>query len=109
MGFLVLPSQLLQMYGAATDEAGTLGLRAFGIFALLVASALWVMRRPDDRSDTLLFVAAMAAGNLVLGAIAASAQFEGTLNGLGWLNVGLFALFGSAYAMLTWTTITNRT
>jgi len=107
-GFLVLPSQLLQMYGTATDGAGTLGLRAFGVFALLVASALWVMRRPDDRSDALLFVAAMAAGNLVLGAVAASAQFEGTLNDLGWLNVGLFALFGSAYAMLTWTTITNR-
>lgn len=108
MGFLILPSQLLEIYGAATDAAGTLGLRAFGVFALLVASALWVMRAPEGRSDALLFVAAMAAGNLVLGAVAALAQFEGTLNGLGWLNVGLFVLFGSAYTWLTWALITNR-
>jgi hypothetical protein len=93
---------LLAQYGFAVNPESTLLMRYLGVQFVLEGLLAWFARNMADagarRAIFLAFFIAAAIGAIVslLGTI------SGTLNALGWLSVGLDALFvlGFGYFLL---------
>jgi hypothetical protein len=97
LGFLVLPEQLISLYGIAPNPATVYLGRLFGALILGFISILWFARNSGESEAR----HAIVIGGLVgwgVGLIAALlGQFTGAVNNLGWLNVVIYFLFALDY------------
>jgi hypothetical protein len=98
LGFVLLPEQLLSLYGVnKLDPAPMLIARLFGA-ALLGYGALYWFARDAEASEARR---AMLIGGFVTAAVGfvafLLAQLGGALNGLGWVNVAIYLVLAVGF------------
>jgi len=103
IGFVLLPNVLAGMYGMTFDPVATLMARLFGGGFLFEAIVLW-MARNTDRDDAACkgIMLGVVVSNLTGFVVSLLATLAGTWNAVGWLPVGLFLVFGLAFAYFLW-------
>lgn len=91
IGFLLIPETLADIYGSAISPSMTLGYRYFGTALLGVGLIVWALK--DLRDPVLLQGVLFGHGVADLAGVFVSiwGTMHGTINGLGWMNVALYA------------------
>jgi uncharacterized protein YacL len=99
VGFLLIPEILAGIYGMTFDAAATLMARLFAGGFILEAIILWFARN-TDRDDAACrgILWGVVVSNTIGFIVCLLATLAGTWNALGWLSVGLFLVFGLAFA-----------
>jgi len=97
LGFLIIPEQLISLYGAPTSPATVYVARLFGALILGFITILWFARNSEESEARSAIVTGGFVG-WVIGLIAALiGQFSGAVNNLGWINVLIYFLFALDY------------
>jgi len=98
---LLVPAQFLAIYGVELSDAGLVMTRLFGVHVLLIAIVDWYARndlRGAGESGvhrgivTMNIFSPTVSLLLILGA-----TLGGTINALGWANVGILAVLALAW------------
>ncbi len=98
LAYLLIPAQVLGLFGASTDAVGVLAARYFG-GAVLGYGVLALAHRDSNLIDARGSV--LPAFAIVFGfafVLALLAQVSGLLNALGWVSVVIFLLLAIAYS-----------
>ena len=97
-GYLLIPSQVLGMFGASTDQVGLLAARFFG-GAVIGYGVLALAHRDSDLIDARSSVVPAFAITFTLAfVLALMAQLTGLLNVVGWASVVIFLALAIAYS-----------
>jgi uncharacterized protein YjeT (DUF2065 family) len=99
IGFVLVPQFVGSIFGMNLDAPGTLMARLFGTAFIFGAIVLWLARNaagsdPASRAIVVSVVVSNAIGFVVT----LLATLAGVWNVLGWLPVGLYLVFGLAFA-----------
>jgi hypothetical protein len=95
--YLLIPAQVLALFGASTDDVGQLAARFFG-GAVVGYGVLALAHRDSDLIDARGSVLPAFAITFSLAfVLALLAQLTGVLNALGWVSVVTFLMLAIAY------------
>ena len=99
LGFVLMPGQLLPIYGVEPDAALRLIGQFFGAALLSLALLSWLARNLSDSESRRAIVLALLVGEAIGFIFALIGQFNGILNVLGWSVVVVYLIFtlGLAY------------
>ena len=99
LGFILAPVFLASIYGMKLDPAGTLMARLFGTAFILESIVLWFARNGAISEKPVRgVVIAVVVSNAIGFIVTLLATLAGVWNALGWLSVGLYLVFGLAFA-----------
>ena len=99
IGFILVPVFMGSVYGMKLDAAGALMARLFGAAFIFEGIVLWfakggaISERPVRG-----LVTAVVVSNAIGFIVTLLATLSGVWNALGWLSVGLYLVFGLAFA-----------
>jgi uncharacterized membrane protein len=99
LGFVLMPGQLLPIYGVDPDSALRLIGQFFGAALLSLAILAWLVRNLSDSETRRAIVLALFVGETIGFIMALIGQLNGILNVLGWSVVVVYLVFtlGLAY------------
>jgi hypothetical protein len=99
LGFVLLPGQLLPIYGVAPGAALRLIGQFFGAALLSLAILSWLVRNLSDSETRQAIILALLVGEVIGFIMALIGQLNGIFNTLGWsvVVVYLFFTLGLAY------------
>ena len=99
LGFVLMPGQLLPIYGVEPDAALRLIGQFFGAAILSLAILTWLVRNLSDSEARRAIILALLVGETLGFIMALIGQFNGILNVLGWSVVLVYLVFtlGLAY------------
>jgi hypothetical protein len=97
LGFLLMPTQVLSVYGVQGDAAVLLMSRFFGLALLQVGVTLWVLKDTRDPGTQRGLALGGAIGAVVGIVVAFMATRVGMLNAMGWSVVAIYALLVFGY------------
>ena len=99
MGFVLMPGQLLPIYGVEPDAALRLIGQFFGAALLSLAILAWLVKNLSDSEARRAIILALFVGEAIGFIFALIGQFNGILNVLGWSVVVVYLIFtlGLAY------------
>ena len=99
LGFVLMPGQILPIYGVEPDAALRLIGQFFGAALLSLAILSWLARNLSDSESRRAIVLALLVGEAIGFIFALIGQFNGILNVLGWSVVIVYLIFtlGLAY------------
>ena len=99
IGFVAVPVWLADIFGMDLDEPGALMARLFGAAFIFGAITLWLAQsaqRSEKAVKAIIF--GVVVSNLIGFVVTLMATLAGTWNAFGWLPVGLYLVFGLAFA-----------
>ena len=91
VGFLVMPSMVMGMYGVASTAELAVAYRYFGVALVTVFALAWPLRAIEDLAVLRPLLMGHAAADLVGLAVSIWAVTSSALNALGWLNALVYA------------------
>lgn len=99
LGFVLMPGQLLPIYGVDPDLALRLIGQFFGAALLSLAILAWLVRNLSNSEARRAIVLALFVGETIGFIMALIGQLNGILNVLGWSVVVVYLVFtlGLAY------------
>jgi hypothetical protein len=99
LGFVLMPGQLLPIYGVDPGAALRLIGQFFGAALLSLAILSWLVRNLSDSEIRRAIVLALLVGEAIGFVMALIGQLNGIFNVLGWSVVAVYLLFalGLAY------------
>jgi hypothetical protein len=97
LGFLLVPTWMLSIYGTSTNSTGLLTARVFGIGNIQLSIITWTSRNDVGSKILKTIVVMLFLGNALAFMLALQAQISGVFNELGWINVALYLLFAFGY------------
>jgi len=99
LGFVLMPGQLLPIYGVEPDAALRLIGQFFGAAIISLAILAWLARNLNDSEARRAIVLALLVGETLGLIMALIGQLNGILNALGWSVVVVYLVFalGLAY------------
>jgi hypothetical protein len=97
LGFVILPEQLLSIYGIPTDAGGLLFARLFGAALTGLGVLTWLIRSADAWDALRAVLLGLVAFNMISVVVLLLAQIDGTVNALGWINVAIFLLLALGF------------
>ncbi len=97
IGFALVPAFMGSIYAMELSPAGALMARLFGAAFIFEGLVLWLARNEADKTLRAIAVAVVVS-NTVGFVVALLATLGGVMNTLGWLPVGLYLVFGLAFA-----------
>ena len=99
LGFVLMPGQLLPIYGVEPDAALRLIGQFFGAALLSLAILAWLVKNLSDSEARRAIILALFVGEAIGFIFALIGQFNGILNVLGWSVVVVYLVFalGLAY------------
>ena len=99
LGFVLMPGQILPIYGVEPDAALKLIGQFLGAAILSLAILTWLVRNLSDSEARRAIVLALLVGEAIGFIFALIGQFNGILNVLGWSVVLVYLVFtlGLAY------------
>jgi threonine/homoserine/homoserine lactone efflux protein len=103
LAFLIIPVQILSIYGATISQDGEMTVRLFGASFILLAMWLGLERDTSEVSSMRAVAISVAVGDLLGCAIMVYYLLTGTGNILGWFNALLYLLLaiGFGYTLVT--------
>jgi len=93
LGFVLMPGQLLPIYGVEPDAALRLIGQFFGAAILSLAILSWLARNLSDSEARRAIVLALLVGETLGFIMALIGQLNGILNVLGWSVVVVYLVF----------------
>ena len=99
LGFVLMPGQLLPIYGVEPDAALRLIGQFFGAAIISLAILAWLVKNLSDSEARRAIILALFVGEAIGFIFALIGQFNGILNVLGWSVVVVYLIFtlGLAY------------
>ena len=99
LGFVLMPGQLLLIYGVEPDAALRLIGQFFGAAIISLAILAWLVRNLSNSEARQAIVLALFVGETLGFVMALIGQLNGILNALGWSVVVVYLVFalGLAY------------
>ena len=99
LGFVLMPGQLLPIYGVEPDAALRLIGQFFGAALLSLAILSWLVRNLSDSETRRAIILALFVGEALGFILALIGQLNGIFNVMGWSVVAVYLLFalGLAY------------
>ena len=99
LGFVLMPGQLLPIYGVEPDAALRLIGQFFGAALLSLAILSWLVRNLSDSETRRAIILALFVGEALGFILALIGQLNGIFNVMGWsvVVVYLFFALGLAY------------
>ena len=99
LGFVLMPGQILPIYGVEPDAALRLIGQFFGAVLISLALLTWLVRNLSDSDSRRAIVLALFVGETIGFILALLGQLKGVFNALGWsvVVVYLFFALGLAY------------
>jgi hypothetical protein len=98
LGFMLLTEQVMSIYGVKTDTPGMLAARLFGTALVGIGVLQWFARDVEDMQARRAIVLGLFVLNALGFVVVLLAQFAGTINGLGWINVAIYLILTLGYA-----------
>lgn len=99
IGFVLMPGFLASTFGMDLSPAGTLMVQLFGAAFIFGSIVLWLARNaPSSEKALRAIVVAVVVSNAIGFVVTLLASISGVWNALGWLPVGLYLVFGLAFA-----------
>ena len=101
LGALLVPAQLVALYGVELSDAGLVMARLFGVHVLMIAIVDWFARnelRGAGESGAHRGIVAMNIISPTLSMLLIlAATLSGTINALGWANVAILVGLAAAW------------
>jgi uncharacterized membrane protein len=99
LGFVLMPGQLLPIYGVEPDAALRLIGQFFGAALLSLALLSWLARNLGDSEARRAIILALFVGEAIGFIMALIGQLNGIFNAMGWSVVAVYLVFtlGLAY------------
>jgi len=97
IGFILIPSVVLGLYGVESSASAVLGFRYFGATLLSLGLANWIIRESSDWTAIRGLLIANAAGNVVGLVVSVAATLVETMNGMGWSAVLIYLVLLLGY------------
>ena len=99
LGFVLMPGQILSIYGVEPDAALRLIGQFFGAAIISLAILAWLVRNLSNSEARQAIVLALFVGETLGFVMALIGQLNGILNALGWSVVVVYLVFalGLAY------------
>ena len=101
LGFIVIPAQLVALYGGELNVAGVFMARLFGSALFTYAAVLWLARDTEDSTARRAIISGFFFTMFIGAGVALHAQLTGVVNVLGWSTVALYVALGIGYGMLS--------
>ena len=99
IGFVLMPAFVASTFGMDLSPAGTVMARLFGTAFIFGSLVLWLARNtPSSDKSLRAIVIAVVVSNAIGFVVTLLASLSGVWNVLGWLPVGLYLVFGLAFA-----------
>lgn len=98
LGFMLLTEQVMSIYGVKTDAPGMLAARLFGTALVGIGVLQWFARDVEDTQARRAIILGLFVLNALGFVVVLLAQFAGTVNGLGWINVAIYLILTLGYA-----------
>ena len=104
IGFVVIPEFVLDLFGMDLDEGGILMSRLFGAAYIFKALLFWLLRNtPTSERPIRVVLISDVVSDAIAFVVTLIATVNGVWNGLGWLPVGLYLVFGLVFAYFFFT------
>jgi hypothetical protein len=100
LAFLLVPAQVASLYGAGLNGAAIFIARLFGGSLVMHALLAWLVRNSAGSPDREAIILAFLTANVIAVVVSMLAVLDGAVNALGWGNVTIYVLFGTAYGYL---------
>ena len=84
LGFLVLPTDLMQLFAVHLDPSGVLFVRATGAILLACSLVIFAFRNAPPSSELAAFLRIFGFADLLLGTLFLPAAHAGVMNALGY-------------------------
>jgi hypothetical protein len=97
LAFVLVPVQVVTLYGGDLTAAGILMSRLFGSALLTYATVLWLARDARDSTARQAILLGFFVTMIVAAIVALHAQITGAVNVLGWSTVALYAALAVCY------------
>jgi hypothetical protein len=97
LSFVLLTEQVMSMYGVKTDAGGMLAARLFGTALVGIGVVQWLARNAEESEARRAIVLGLFVLDALGFVVVLLAQFAGTVNGLGWINVVIYLLLTLGY------------
>jgi hypothetical protein len=99
IGFVLVPVFMGSIYGMKVDAVAALMARLFGAAFICEAIVLWFAKGGAISDKPVKgLVTAIVVSNAIGFIVCLLATLAGVWNALGWLSVGLYLVFGLAFA-----------
>ena len=98
VGFLIIPSMLLSLYGASPEPATALTAQLYGGLLIAIGLLCWLSRGVTDAQALRAMQLSFMIGYAINGIVHARGTVTGVLNALGWSAVLLYLLLTVGYA-----------
>ncbi len=83
LGFVILPSVVMNLYDVKLGEGGVYMTRLLGQAFILLSLLLWLVRNTDEAATRRAFALAVFVGDLIGFVISLQGQLAGSVNALG--------------------------
>ena len=93
LGFVLVPEQLMSLYGAAPDAGTNYMAQLLGAALLGFAVILWLCKDAEDSPVRQAILLGLFVAEGVGFGVALIIQLGGTINALGWSTVIIYLLF----------------
>jgi len=102
LGFVILPSVVMNLYDVKLGEGGVYMTRLLGQAFILLSLLLWLVRNTDEAATRRAFALAIFVGDLIGFVISLQGQLAGSVNALGWVTVIIYLVLalGFGYFLL---------
>jgi hypothetical protein len=110
VAFILVPDFVLVTYGMTPDAPLDLMARYFGLTLLGIGSVTWLVRETSDGKALRGLLSGLAIQGVVGLAVSIWGTVSGTMNGMGWSAVLIYAvlLAGYLYYLFADRTVTGR-
>ena len=95
--FVLIPWQVLSLYGIVPDPAINYVGQLFGAALLTFALMSWRARKADDSDARQAIILAFFMGDCIGFIVALRGQFAGVVNSLGWSTVLIYLLLAIGF------------
>jgi len=94
---LFIPSQLLALYDVELSAGGLIFARLFAAALLAFGLLTWLLRNSRPSSERQAIILALFVADAIGFVVTLLAQFDGTVNALGWSHVAIYLLLTIAF------------
>ena len=92
IGFVLIPVEVMSVYGATLDPAGMMMSRLFGAVFIGIGLICWLCKNADTNAMKGITLALCIADTIGF-IVALTTQLSGNINAVAWINVALWFLF----------------
>ena len=102
LGILIIPSQMMAIYGLTLDSSGTLMTRILGAALTTLGLTFWLNRNiPSTEQSWYNLLMTSFIYNILSIPVTFMATLDGVMSSMGWMAVGLHIFLAATFGYFT--------